>query len=108
MARIVKHTMREMLRRQAVGLPAIALAAALLLAGCSASGKPAANGSAESGAGSAQADSAQEPLESGKVAVNTPYGDLFYSDEWDGVINTSQEELDDGVRVAFTTDVDDT
>lgn len=96
--------------RYAGVLPALALAASLALAGCGATQAPSATASSaqESGAGQEQADTGQQELESGKVAVSTPYGDLFYSDEWDGVIDTSQEQLDDGVRVTFTTDVDGT
>lgn len=94
------------MRRGAV--PVVALAATLALAGCGAAQTTDAGSAQQSGPGQEQTDVEQGSLESGKVTVSTPYGDLFYSDEWDGVINTTQEEIDDGVRVDFTTDVDGT
>ena len=45
-------------------------------------------------------------LTSDTMVISTDRGNLYYSDEWEGLVNIDQENVGDALVVSFTTDVD--
>lgn len=45
-------------------------------------------------------------LSSDTMVISTDRGDLYYSDEWEGLVDIAQENVGDALVVSFTTDVD--
>lgn len=41
------------------------------------------------------------------VTVSTPYGDLYFQDQWEDLMKIEQKETDDSVEVAFSAEIND-
>lgn len=61
---------------------------------------------AQSGATDASSQEDAQSLASETMVISTDRGDLYYSDEWEGLVNVAQETVGDTLVATFTTDVE--
>lgn len=76
--------------------------AILALVGCGCASQ---NGT-QSGTTKATSQESAQNNTSNTMVISTERGDLYYSDEWEGLVNVAQETVDNALVVTFTTDVD--
>lgn len=88
-----------------------------ILAGCAGGGSQSTAGDSSPNPPATQAATAQTPQTEpsyptepapAAVAVETPYGSLYYQEKWADTMVTRQEQTADGLRVSFSTELEGT
>lgn len=52
-------------------------------------------------------ETAEDRTDSQDIVINTSYGTLFFPDQWEDLISTNEEKVDDNVKVTFSTTIND-